>query len=115
MVVWNIHVLLVRIINILLAVGVFFLGMRLVLRLVAANEATPFVAWVYSVSEYLVAPFRGIVQNPTVAGGSQLDVVALIAMVAYMILAYLVIALMNAIVRSFINRDRYMSQTHSHV
>lgn len=112
---WNIHVLLVRLINIFLAVVVFFLGMRLVLRLVTANEATPFVAWIYSVSEYFITPFRGIVENPTVTGGSILDVVALIAIVAYMLLAYLVIALMNAIARSFMNRDRYMSQTHSHV
>lgn len=65
------------------------IGLRFVLRLVGANPASPFVAWIYDWSTPLVTPFAGILgQEATVTGpgavtSSVFDWTALIALVIY--------------------------------
>jgi hypothetical protein len=41
-----------------------FVGFRFVFLFLGANPATPFVAWIYSWSAPLVAPFAGILGQP---------------------------------------------------
>lgn len=63
-----------------------FLGMRLLLNLMAANSSSGFVQFINSVTNPLYAPFRGIVPSPTAEGGYTLALPIVIALVAYMLL-----------------------------
>lgn len=103
--------LLVGVINIVLSIIAFFLGLRIILRLFSANPATPFVAWVYNISEFFLSPFRGIFPNMGIETGV-LDMVAIIALVGYMLLGYLVIEIFRNIARP--SRERVTTTTHYH-
>ena len=63
-----------------------FLGMRLLLSLMAANQSSGFVEFVNTVTNPLYAPFRGIVPSPQAEGGYTLALPIIIALVAYMLL-----------------------------
>lgn len=63
-----------------------FLGMRLLLSLMAANQSSGFVEFVNAVTNPLYAPFRGIVPSPQAEGGYTLALPIVIALVAYMLL-----------------------------
>ena len=63
------------------------IGARIVLLLLDARPSNDLVAGVLNVSQVLVAPFEGILRTDSVnAGGSTLDVTALVALVAWTIL-----------------------------
>jgi YggT family protein len=94
--VYTIRNIIVTFLNILLGVGAFFLGLRIVLRLFSANPATPFVSWIYNVSERFMSPFHGIFPDIPIAGGVVFDVVALLTLLAYTLITYLVIGLIDA-------------------
>jgi uncharacterized protein YggT (Ycf19 family) len=96
---FSFHNVLIQLLQLFLAVVAFFLGLRFILRLLAANSSTPFVSWVYSVSDTLISPFRGIFVNPVVEGGSIFDIVTLIALLFYTLLVYFLIALVDAVTR----------------
>jgi len=91
---------LVTFINIVMSVILFFLGLRMVLDIFNANPATPFVLWVGRVSDNLMYPFRGIFPNLSLANGGHLEMAAMVALVGYAIIAYVVIALIDAVVNS---------------
>lgn len=97
--------------NIALAVITFFLGLRILLRLFNANSATPFVAWIYSVSQGLIYPFRGIFPNLAIGNNAVFDLPAFIALVAYAVLVYFIMALIRAVARP---TDDYVITDHSH-
>ena len=81
---------IVGIINIILA-------LRLVFSLLGART-TGFADFLYSVSDPLVAPFRGIF--PAVqASGSYFDTAALVAIVVYTLIAWALAALLDLIER----------------
>lgn len=97
---WNYHDILVRVLNLFLAVVGFFLLLRFIFRLLSANAGTPFVALVYDVSTTLMSPFRGIFVNPVVPGvnGQAIfDIVAVVAFVFYALLVYFLMALIDAV------------------
>ncbi len=50
-------------INIVAIIIELLLVFRLVLKFVQANPGTPFVAWIYGMTEWLVAPFSKILPN----------------------------------------------------
>ena len=88
-----------RAINVVLGIIELLLALRIVLELLAANSGSAFVAWVYSVSGSLVGPFFGAFPNIALgAGGSFIDLAAILAMIAYSILAWLLIMLLSFIV-----------------
>jgi uncharacterized protein YggT (Ycf19 family) len=79
--------------------GVLFtlIAIRIVLLLLGANAGNGIVDAIYSITEPLVAPFRGIfsldVIQPT--GQNVLDVGALVALVGWSLIALLVIAILR--------------------
>lgn len=87
--------LLVGLVNLILAVVAFFIGLRIIFELLAANTATPFVSWVYQISDNFIRPFRGMFPNLGTTAGVNVDVVAIVALVVYALVAYLVIALID--------------------
>jgi uncharacterized protein YggT (Ycf19 family) len=69
---------------------------RIVLLLLAARESNGIVQFVYGVSDIFVAPFRGILGiNEVQAGAAALDVAALVALVGWIIIEMIVIALVR--------------------
>lgn len=60
---------------------------RLVLKLLAANTAVPFTGFVYGVTDWLLAPFHGLL--PVIVNGrSVFEVSALIGLLVYSLLGY---------------------------
>ncbi len=91
----GIRSVLIYLLDILAAVLSFFLGLRIVLELFAANPDTPIVAWIYTVSSNLMTPFSGILPNLSL-GGPVLDIVAIITLIAYLLVIYLVMSIVGS-------------------
>ncbi|MDA8204225.1 MAG: YggT family protein [Chloroflexi bacterium] len=73
--------------------------LRIVLLLVDAVRANPIVAWVLDLSQLFVAPFVGILRtNALSAGGSTLDVAAIVALIGWTIAEMVVLAIVNTVV-----------------
>src|SRR3954465_4308699 len=69
---------------------------RIILLLVATRESNSIVSFIYSVTDIFVAPFPGILGiNEVQAGASALDVAALVALVGWVIIELIVIALIR--------------------
>ena len=64
------------------------------MRLLGANPATPFVAWLYRVSGGMVAPFAGAFPSLNF-GGFILELSTIFAMIGYAIIAWLVLRLVS--------------------
>ena len=62
------------------------LATRLVLALVAARSSAGFMRFIYAVTDPLYAPFRGIVESPTVEGGYTLALPIVMAIIVYVLL-----------------------------
>jgi len=70
--------------------------LRIVLLLFAARDANPIVSFIYSITDLLVAPFRGIFgMNEIAAGATALDVAALVALVGWTILELVILGLVR--------------------
>jgi uncharacterized membrane protein len=74
-----------RILYTLLAILEILLGLRFVLKLIAANPASGFSVFIYGVTGLFLAPFNALVGTPKV-GGSVIEVTTLIAMAVYALL-----------------------------
>jgi hypothetical protein len=61
------------------------IGMRVLLKLLAANPAAPFAQLVYGLSEVFVWPFLGLTITPS-AEGVVLEIPSIIAMIVYALL-----------------------------
>lgn len=68
------------------------IGLRVVLRLIAANPASPFANFIYRVTDVFLWPFAGLTTTPS-AGGMALELSSLIAMLVYLLLAWLLVRL----------------------
>lgn len=62
---------------------------RFVLRLLAASEGSPFVAWIYDTTWPLLRPFLFAFPTPSVKGGFVLEFTTLFAIFAYAFIGYL--------------------------
>lgn len=84
-------------VNFFVALVVGFLGLRFILRLLAADPGNTFVAWVYDATAELLAPFRGIFPQQVVEGQFVIEFSTLFAMLIYALVGYLILALLNAL------------------
>ena len=66
------------------------LGLRFLLKLIAANAESGFGALIYGVSGVFTAPFAGLVTTPT-SGGNILEVTTLIAMGVYALFFWIIV------------------------
>jgi hypothetical protein len=66
------------------------LAIRFVLRMLGANEAAGFARFIYSASGPFVAPFNNLFDNPG-SGGSVLELNTIVAILVYMLVAWLVV------------------------
>lgn len=65
------------------------IGLRFLLRLLAANPASPFAQLVYLFTDPFLWPFQGLLYTPAF-GGSQVEFPALIAIIVYTLIAWLI-------------------------
>ena len=69
------------------------IGFRVLLELIGANPASPFARFMYQMTGPFLGPFTGLTVTPA-AGGSVLEIPALIAMAAYGVLYLLILRAM---------------------
>ena len=68
------------------------IGLRVLLKLIAANPNSPFAALVYNLSALFVWPFSGLTRTPA-AEGMVLDIPSIIAMLVYALVAWAIVRL----------------------
>jgi len=86
-----------RIVSLLFGILAVMLGLRILLLLFVANESNNIVEFVYNVTEPFVAPFRGIFSfdQVTPGGGSVLDVAAVVALIGWLLIYLLLMAILR--------------------
>lgn len=62
------------------------IGLRVILKLIAANPDNPFASLVYGFTNLFLFPFTGLMPAPA-AGGMVLEISSLIAMIVYALIA----------------------------
>lgn len=68
------------------------IGIRILLKLIAANPANEFARFIYDITAIFLAPFRGLTATPA-AGGVVLEISSIIAMIIYALAAWAIIQL----------------------
>jgi hypothetical protein len=86
-----------RIVSLLFGIIVVLIALRILLLLIVANQTNAIVDFIYSVTEPLVAPFRGILSIETVSPGgpSVFDVGALVALIGWALIYALIMAILR--------------------
>ncbi len=83
-----------RVVNAIIGIIEFALAVRIVLELFGASASSSFVAWVYSITAAMIGPFVGAFPGLAMGPASIIDVVAILAMIGYAILGWLVVRLL---------------------
>ena len=76
------------IIWLLLGILEALIGLRVILKALAANPDSGFANFIYGTSKVFLAPFFGLVGEPTANGGGVLEITSIIAMVVYLLIAW---------------------------
>lgn len=84
-----------RLVSFIFGVIIAFVALRFVLLLLAANQGSPFVDFIYAVSGLFVAPFYGVFGNTPQFGASVIDVSSLVAIVVYALIAWAIVSLVT--------------------
>ena len=86
-----------RVISLLFGILAVLIGLRIVLLLLVANETNAIVDFVYNITEPFVAPFRGIFAFDAVTpgGGSVFDVATLVALIGWLLIYLLLMAILR--------------------
>jgi len=85
-----------RIVWSLLGLLEILLGLRFVLKLIAANPNSGFAAFMYGITGPFIAPFKGLVGTPT-SGGMILEVTTLVAMSVYTLIFWGVVRVIQIV------------------
>lgn len=104
--------LLIVLVDAVMAFIAFVLGMRVIFQLVQANPATPFVAFINRVSGYFMYPFQGMFPGLQVSEFSTLDLVALITLLAYSIIGYLIIMVIRMVLQPTVHDEVVHHESH---
>lgn len=86
-----------RVVSLLFGILAVLIGLRILLLLLVANQQNSIVDFVYGITEPFVAPFRGIFNFDTVSpgGGSVLDVAAVVALIGWLLIYVLIMAILR--------------------
>ena len=78
-----------QVVWLLLSIFEALLALRFVLKLIAANPASPFAVFIYGFTGLFLFPFAGLTATPS-AGGMVMEISTLIAMLVYGLIAWAV-------------------------
>jgi YggT family protein len=73
------------------------LGLRLALKLIAANASSGFADFIYGITGLFVAPFAGLVGTPT-SGATVLEINTLIGMAVYALFFWIILRVIAIVV-----------------
>jgi len=59
------------------------------MSLIGANQANSFVSWVYSMSDVLISPFRGIVADEVYIDKLRIELTPIVSLIFYAIIAFI--------------------------
>lgn len=90
-------VFVARVVNTIIGIIEAFLVVRLVLELFGANSTAPFISWVYNISGALMGPFANAFPALSLGGPAALDVTAILAMIVYAAIGWLIIEILSLI------------------
>ena len=85
-----------RIVWSILALLDILLGLRFILKLIAANPDSGFAVFIYGITGPFTAPFGGLIGTPT-SGGMILEMTTLIAMAIYALVFWGVVSVMRIV------------------
>jgi hypothetical protein len=66
------------------------IGVRVLLKLIAANPDNLFASLIYRLTDWLLRPFASLVANPII-GGSVIEITSIIAMVVYTLIGWVLV------------------------
>jgi len=72
------------------------IGLRVFLKLIAANPGNLFAQFVYALSEPFLIPFFGLTWTPAV-GGFVLEIASIIAMIVYALIAWAIVRVITLV------------------
>ena len=70
------------------------LGLRILLKLIAANPASPFARFVYGATELFVWPFQGLTATPAASNGMMLEISTFFAILVYAVATWGVVQIL---------------------
>jgi uncharacterized protein YggT (Ycf19 family) len=82
-----------RLISFMFGVIVTLIGIRVLLKFMAANPASPFAQFIYGLTGMFVAPFNGLTASPAI-DGSVLELSSLVAVVIYALVGWALVKLL---------------------
>ena len=88
-------VFVLQLVNVLVGIIEAAFAVRIILELIGASPSAPFIAWVYGVTGSMLGPFVGAFPNLSLGGGYVVDVVALLGMVVYAVVGWIIIQLLG--------------------
>ncbi|MFZ2025685.1 MAG: hypothetical protein WAV30_00125 [Microgenomates group bacterium] len=81
--------MILTLLNVVTVFAEAVIGLRIILKLMGALEAAPFVRWVYETSNPLLYPFQGMFPSSVLANiPFTIEFSAIFALFAYMFLGY---------------------------
>ena len=107
----NIRYWISRTVYFVLGVLEVILLLRLIFRLLGANQSSAFVMFLYNLSHIFVGPFNGIF-NDQALGNSVFEISTLVAMVVYALIAWGVVSLGNLIFAPKYSGQQRVSTTY---
>jgi hypothetical protein len=85
-----------RIVTLIFGLIIGLIALRIILLLLDAREGNALVSAILNLSQIFVAPFEGILRTDAFAsGGSYFDVAAVVAIVGWAIVYFVVLAIIN--------------------
>ncbi len=86
-----------RIVSLLFGILAVLIGLRILLLLLVANETNAIVDFVFSITQPFVEPFRGVfaIDAVTPGGGSVFDVAAVVALIGWLLIYLLLMAIIR--------------------
>lgn len=85
--------IVVRVLDVVLGIVELSLAVRVFLKMLGANPGSGFVAWLYGITDQLLAPFAGMFPEVSLAGQYVVEFSTLFAMLVYAFLGWLLIRL----------------------
>jgi hypothetical protein len=95
----------ISLLNVFIGAVEGILGLRFLLKLFGANSGNNFVSWIYSMSDGLLDPFRGIFPARVLENRYVLEFTTLFAMLMYGLIALLIMAAITAVTAPAVDRD----------
>ena len=70
------------------------IGVRMLLKLIAANEASGFARFTYGLTALFVAPFQNVINSPRARNGSVFELSSILAILIYVLISWLIVRLL---------------------